>query len=136
MARCGSDISRIQRVCSDLVISTQSRGTMLLKGLADHILSKADSKGSLAMAPLGKGSTSSLVETPGLASPGRLAAGTIVMGPMLLLSQSYHILKNGSKDGVGLGIGASASPPFTPESVISCSSSSAQGYSYAFSSYL
>src|SRR5215212_6384430 len=115
MARCGSDTSRIQRVCSDLVISAQSRGTMLPKGLADHTLSRAESKGSLATAPSGKGPTSSPVETPGFASQGRLAPGIVVIGPMPLPSHSDHISKNGSKDGVGLGAGAFAFPLFTPE---------------------
>src|SRR5215217_6939537 len=117
-ARAGSDISRIQRVCSARVISTQSRGIMLRSGLASHTLSMADSSGSLAMAPWGSGSTSSPVEIPGFVNHGTLAPGTADMLPMLVLSHSDHILKNGSKDGTELMFGKPSSPIF-PHATVS-----------------
>jgi hypothetical protein len=50
-----------------------------------------------------------------LVNQGRLAPGTVVMGPMLLLSHSDHILKNGSKDAEpGFGKPGIPIPPLLP----------------------
>src|SRR5215212_1929031 len=87
---------------------------MLRKGLASHTLSIAESSGSLAMAPWGRGLVSSPVVTLGFVSQGRLAPGTVVMGPILLLSHSDHILKNGSKDFTEPPIEAPTVPPPSP----------------------
>jgi hypothetical protein len=74
------------------------------------------------MAPLGNGSVSSPVETPGFVNQGTLAPGTDDIEPMLFLSHSDHILKKGSKDISGPALGKPITPPLPPESVITLSS--------------
>jgi hypothetical protein len=74
------------------------------------------------MAPLGNGPASSPVETPGFVNQGKLAPGTVDMGPMLFLSHSDHILKKGSKDAAEPAFGRPITPSFPPESVITRSS--------------
>ncbi len=75
MARAGSDISRIQRVWRERVISTQLIGNTFCTGLASHNFSTVESSGSFRIAPSGKDAASSPVLTPGVMSQGTLAPG-------------------------------------------------------------